>query len=206
MIKFTNLLEKFDYLRKAFKFVIKNNKSNSAPYHNLNHLMTVTLSVYRLMVYEELERDSMMKEMLLAAMFHDFNHSAGKLTDDLNVVESKKAIREFIEQEGLKVDIQFIDSILDATQYPYIVEESELNIYQKIIRDADLMQLFESNWIHQCMYGLAQEMNKDFEEFIQIQKKFLSNSKFNTDMGKQLHSMYWERLVAETELIEKILK
>lgn len=206
MISFTDILKKYDYLQKAFKYVIKNNKSNSAPYHNLNHLMTVTLGVYRLMNYEDLGKDFMIKEMLLAAIFHDFNHSAGKLSDDANILEAKKGIRNFIEQENIKVDILFIDSVLDATQYPYIIDDSELNIYQKIIRDADLMQLLEPNWIHQCVYGLSQEMNVDFEEFLQIQKKFLSGAKFNTDMGKQLQTLNWARLLKETELIEKILK
>jgi hypothetical protein len=206
MVSFTHILAKFDYLQKAFKFVINNNNSNSAPYHNLNHLMTVTLGTYRLMKYEDFKENLKMKDMLLAAMFHDFNHSEGKLSDDKNILEAKKGIRQFIEQEKIEADILFIDSILDATQYPYIIESSELNIYQQIIRDADMMQLFENNWIHQCVYGLSQEMNKDFKEFLQMQKKYLDGAKFNTTMGKQLQAEHWDRLIKETELMEKILK
>jgi len=35
------IIDKYDYLQKAFKYIILNNSSNNSPYHNLNHLLTV---------------------------------------------------------------------------------------------------------------------------------------------------------------------
>ena len=37
----------------------------------------------------------------------------------------------------------------------YVIPEEELTEYQKIMRDADLFQLFQPNWVHQCLLGLS---------------------------------------------------
>ena len=34
----------------------------------------------------------MLKKLLLAALFHDFNHSMGKNTDDMNIIAAKTGI------------------------------------------------------------------------------------------------------------------
>jgi len=200
------IINKFDYLKKAFKFIIKNNKSNSAPYHNLNHLLTVTKAVYDGVSEETTTEDKMMKEMLIAAIFHDFNHSAGKTTDDKNIKEAKKGVETFLKEEKVDADFKFISEILDATQYPYVIDKKDLNIYQEIIRDADIVQVMMYNWIHQSVFGLSQEFGKSFEDFIPAQKKFIEDIEFNTAWGKKLKKVHWDRVVKETEILEKIFK
>lgn len=200
------IINKYDYLRKAFKYIIKNNKSNGAPYHNLNHLLTVTKAVYDGVSEETTADDKMMKEMLITAIFHDFNHSAGKTTDDKNIEEAKKGIKNFLKEEKIDADFKFISEVLDATQYPYIIDKKDLNIYQGIIRDADIVQVMMYNWIHQSAFGLSQEFGKSFEEFIPAQKKFIESVEFNTQWGKNLKEAHWDKVVKETEMLESIFK
>lgn len=200
------IISKYDYLKKAFKYIILNNKSNGAPYHNLNHLLTVTKGVYDGMQFEGLGKDKRIKEMLLTAIFHDFNHSAGKKTDDKNIAEAKKSLRKFLKEEKIEADIVFMEKILDATQYPYVLEVKDLDIYQKIVRDADIIQNFMENWIHQSVFGISQELNLNFISFIQNHKKFFATMKFNTAWGKQLKKDNYKRIVKETELLEDVCK
>lgn len=201
-----DIINKFDYLKSAFRYVVLNNKSNGAPYHNLNHLLTVTKAVYDGMQAEGLGKDDKLKEMLLAGIFHDFNHSAGKKTDDKNITDAKKGLREFLEEEKIEADSDFIDKVLDATQYPYVIDSDKLNEYQKIIRDADIVQVMMYNWIHQSVFGLSQELNMSFVDFIQAQKKFLANTEFNTSWGKKLKEENWKDITRQTEILENIFK
>ncbi len=205
-ISIIEIISKYDYLKSAFKYVILNNKSNAAPYHNLNHLLTVTKGIYDAMQYEGMGKDKKLKEMLILGLFHDFNHSAGKKTDDKNISDAKKALIEFLKEEKIDADIDFMEKVLDATQYPYVIETKDLDIYQKIIRDADIIQVFQYNWIHQSVFGLSQELNMDFIPFIQGQKKFLAAVEFNTSWGKEMKKENYKRIVKETELLEEICK
>jgi hypothetical protein len=186
------IINKYDYLSKAFKYIVENNDSNYAPYHNINHLLTVTK-------YD-------VKNMLIAAIFHDFNHSAGKKKDAANIADAKAGIKEFVEKEDIKVDIDFIDKVLDATEYPYAIESKDLNEFQAIIRDADLTQVFESNWIYQNIFGLSKELNMTPVEFMKGQRKFLESVKFNTAYGEYLAKEKWPQVMKEFEALENIIK
>lgn len=200
------IIDKFDFLKKAFKYIVLNNEANYAPYHNINHLLTVTKHTYYALEFEDLLEQKEAKDLLLAAIFHDFNHSAGKKKDDENIKEAKKEVKKFIEKENIKADLDFINKILDATQYPYVIESDKLDEYQSIIRDADLTQVFESNWIYQNIFGLSKELNMTPMEFMKGQRKFLEAVKFNTAYGNNLMKERWSQVMKEFEILEEILK
>jgi len=200
------IINKFDYLQKAFKYIIINNKANNAPYHNLNHLLTVTKFAYQGMLYENLDDKESLKLMLLTTIFHDVNHSAGKKSDDVNVSNSKKALKAFVESEDIKIDLDEANKLLDATQYPYVIEAKDLTELQKIIRDADLTQVFEYNWIQQNIIGLSTELNIDFFDFLKGQRKFLDNAEFNSKWGKALKKEKWNTTMKQFDMLENIAK
>lgn len=202
-IEAIEIIDKFEYLQKAFKYIILNNKSNDNPYHNLNHLLTVLKYCYIGSKKELITDEKELRELLLAAIFHDVNHSGGKKTDDINVSNSKKAIKEFVESQKIDVSIDAINEILDATQYPYVLDDSKLNKRQSIIRDADLMQVFEYNWIHQNIYGLSSELNMGFLDFVKPQRKFLDSVEFNTKWGKKMKKELWKRAISQYEMFER---
>lgn len=197
------IIDKYEYLQKAFKYIILNNNSNDKPYHNLNHLLTVLKYCYIGAIEESIINEKELRELLLTAIFHDFNHSGGKKTDDVNIKISKKAIKEFVESENIDVDIDSVNEILDATQYPYIIEGSSLNIRQSIIRDADLMQVFEYNWIHQNIAGLSSELKMNFLDFVKPQRKFLDSTEFNTKWGKKMKKERWKDVIRQYEMFQK---
>jgi len=197
------IIDKYDYLKKAFKYIILNNNSNSNPYHNLNHLLTVMKYCYLGAISEKITDEKELSELLIAAIFHDVNHSGGKKTDDINIKNSKKSIKDFIESQDIDVDLEVINEILDATEYPYVIDSSKLNIRQSIIRDADLMQVFEYNWIHQNILGLSTELKMNFLDFVKPQRKFLDSVEFNTKWGKEMKKERWKDVVNQYEMFER---
>jgi len=201
-IEAIEIIDKYDYLQKAFKYILLNNKSNYNPYHDLNHLMTVLKYCHQGAIVEGVENKKEVRELLIAAIFHDANHSGGKKTDDLNIKNSKKIIKEFVESEEIDVNLESVNKIIDATEYPYIIDNKHLNISQKIIRDADLMQIYEYNWIQQIIGGLSKELNMEFIDFIKPQRKFLDGIKFNTDWGKQLKKDKWKDFMKQFKMLE----
>lgn len=201
-----HIIDEYDSLRKGLKFIINNSKSNTAPYHNLNHMLTVTRHVYNALEHMFMLEDPRREELLLAALFHDYNHSMGKENDAYNVEEAKKGLREFLESEKLDMDIDFMEEILDATEYPYKINFRHLNFYQKIIRDCDLCQAYEYNWLQQCVFGLSQEMGLSFKELLAGQKKFLNSITFLTDYGIYMEQLYFKKLMVEITTLEEIME
>jgi hypothetical protein len=195
------VIDKFDYLQKAFKYIVLNSKSNDNPYHDLNHLLTVMKYCYQGAVVENVNGKAL-KELLIAAIFHDANHSGGKKTDEENIEEAKRVMKKFVESENIDVNIESMNEILDATQYPYVIEPEDLNLSQAIIRDADIMQIYQYNWIQQNIYGLAQELNMSFVDFLKSQKKFMDAAEFNTKWGKELKKEKWASVMRQFKMLE----
>ena len=197
------IIDKYDYLQKAFKYIVLNSKSNNGPYHNLNHILTVLKYCYAGAIAEGITDDKELRELLITAIFHDVNHTAGKEKDDVNIKNSKKIIKKFVESEDVDVDIDVMNDILDATQYPYEIEGKDLTLKQGIIRDADLMQVFEYNWIHQNIWGLSQEIGLKFLDFVKPQRKFLDTAEFNTTWGKEMKKKMWGEVIKQYEMFER---
>lgn len=129
-------------------------------------------------------------------------YKSGAITLDAIHHEIKKSFQVIKTELKDKMTKQ----ILDATQYPYVIESDKLDEFQAIIRDADLTQVFESNWIYQNIFGLSKELNVTPMEFMKGQRKFLESVKFNTVYGEQLMKKKWSQVMKEFELLEKILK
>jgi hypothetical protein len=192
------------YLQKAFKYLISNSSSNGLPYHNLNHGMTVLKYVYGGVKYHSITDEDEVKAILIAALCHDADHSGGKLKDNFNVIKAKTYIRMFSEYYQLDVDFDITDEMLDATEYPYKIERKDLSLRQAIIRDADLMQVYEDNWIHQIIYGLSEELNMDFFDLIELQIKFLESSETNTEWGKDMKAERWDKIILNHQFLKNI--
>lgn len=204
-MKFIEIFKKYDFLGKALNYVIKNSDSLYAPYHNLNHNLTITLFCYYIGKSEKMNEKET-KELLLAAIFHDFNHTQGKEKDDTNIKKAKEGVKKFIEENKIDVDLQSINKILDATEFPYKIDDKNLNLQQAIIRDADMAQTFEPIRLQSNILGLAKEMNESYSKHLEGQKKFFENLKLRTKMGNELKKKYKKEIEDELDYLMKIDK
>jgi HD superfamily phosphodiesterase len=184
-MNFTKPFKKYDYLGIALKYIIDNSTSNYGPYHNLNHTVTVTRFAIHIGESEKLNEVEM-KELLIAAIFHDYNHTLGDKKDDVNVRNAQNGVEEFVKTINIDVNIDNVKNIIAATQFPYVIEESELNLQQQIMRDCDMCQLFESNRLQFNYLGLQKEIGIDFKSQLDSQESFYDSVKFRTNEGKRL--------------------
>lgn len=199
-MNFVKIFKKYDFLGQALSFIIKNSNSNYSPYHNLNHNIVVTVFAYHIGKSEGLSEKEM-KELLISAIFHDYNHTAGESKDDVNIKNSKKGVKEFIEKNKINVDANKINDILDATEFPYKINDDNLTIQQKIIRDADLTQLFESSRIQSVYLGLQKELKATYNKQLENQQNFYKILKFRTKLGKELYKKLSSEINDEIEYL-----
>jgi len=156
---------------------LKFNKALSAPYHNFYHQLVVANSCLEAAEYYKLDERPKL-ELIVAALFHDFNHSMGKYKDDINVELATYYFRCWYAEKNLSngdLNQGAVVDIIQATQYPYVIEHDKLTLQQKIIRDADLTQLMQANRIGQVYIGLATEMNLPIEAILEGEKAFLES-------------------------------
>jgi len=166
-------------------YISENNITENA-YHNNKHMIDVFNNSMTLFdeyqeEYELTEDDKL--HLGLAALFHDFNHSGGKLKDIENIELALTALKEYLDLTNKSDLYDDIKHIIIATEFPHL--DIDLDILQKIIRDADTMGGISEDWIS-IVKSLAKEYGKTLQEFIPTQIKFLDTVKFNTDYCNEL--------------------
>jgi len=167
---------------RAYRYVLANNTGESNPYHNNKHLLFVfEQSVF--VLFSKYRKQYNLKstdkiELGLAAIFHDFNHSGGKLKDSENIEIAISGLNNFLDENpDIEVNRENIINIIKATEYPH--KDIELSILQKIIRDADMFGCISDNWFD-IVNRMASEFGKTFIDFIPIQIGFLDTVTYNT--------------------------
>lgn len=202
-----NILKDYPIAQKALKHILLTNTANNAPYHNLNHLLTVTRHAYNALRFNNSFYGGCMEDVLVACLFHDYNHSQGKENDEYNIKVAKQELVKFLNSlDENPLDTDFMLELIDATQYPYVIPAEELSPYQKIIRDADLCQIYEYDWLKQNILGLSIEMSIPIVDLIKGQRKFLLSIEPLTDYGKYMHKTYFNSVLEELETLEKIME
>jgi hypothetical protein len=200
--------EEGDILIRAFRYVVKHNKSNNAPYHHLNHMLRVMGYCEEGCKYHKIEGKPRVN-LLVAALFHDFNHSQGEHDDEWNIKEAKKGVRDWYSNNPLNqtnINLKKVLEIIDATQYPYIIESDDLTLEQSIIRDADLMISQDSDWMGNMIVGLSQEMGvDDFMKMTDGQHRFHKSIKMCSPWGKLVYEKEWSRTFTNLDILRKIL-
>lgn len=204
-----HIIQRNPILQKAFAYIVDNSTSNYLPYHNLTHLLTVLKYVDYFAHGEGVYFDKR-TALHLAALFHDVNHSGGKLSDAENIENAIKAFLDFYEHhvDYFLDDKKLIEDVIDnikATQFPYVQHNSNITLSQKIIRDADMMQQFEYNWINHTTLGLAKESNVDIRKFIHNQRHFLESTIFLTETANEFKKRNWVNMIDEFRILEVCL-
>lgn len=81
-----------------------------------------------------------------------------------------------------------------------------INIYQAIIRDADLMQILETDWITHVILGLCEEMHYPLKELMVGERNFLKNMEFHSPYGEMMQIKFGKKVWNDFKELEKILK
>lgn len=167
-------------LKSALSYVIMNNNGNVNPYHNFEHTTNVFLYCYEGSEYHSVPKKERLN-LLISALFHDFNHSGGKMKDSININNAKLGVESWSkEHSDSNIDLEQIYALIEITEFPYNVSSNSLNLQQQILRDSDMGSIFTDNWFQTIMLGLSSESNTELTDFIDQQLNFMSNMKANT--------------------------
>lgn len=161
------------------------------PYHNFRHMTHVLWLCHKACRYysDRLARREM-RTLLIAALFHDFDHPgrphpAEEDPDGINIAIAISGLRRHIAPEDRAL-LPAIEALVEATHYPYKTGGDKLDLLGQIIRDADLAQALSPVWIQQVVIGLAREWRAKPLEVLRTQKTFLGTLAFNTEWARQL--------------------
>ncbi|MEN9341826.1 MAG: hypothetical protein RIQ54_82 [Candidatus Parcubacteria bacterium] len=175
------------------------------PYHNLRHLLHVAWLCYGACRYycKELSPREC-RNLIIAALFHDFNHSGGTAaTDDENIKMAVEALKRYILEED-RPYIHEIVEIIASTRFPYTVPSRQLPLVCQIVRDADAGQAFSTAWIQETI-GLGKEKGRDVIESLVMQHDFLSKVSFETQWAKELFGENIAKKMDETSFLLTVL-
>ncbi len=199
-----DLIWEYDILKPSFRFIVDNNPANCAPYHNTGHLLKVLTRCHEGAEYHELkgsERD----ELMLAALWHDYGHSQGRLKDYKNVTNSRLAVVSFLKNNPIEgIHPETVSDIIKTTQYPYVVNGADLNLRQAILRDADLMTGLEDDWFQTVILGLLTEFGSNMDDMIIGQSKFIKSVKMNSKWGKEVKRNSWHEATDNLKKLKDI--
>lgn len=173
-------------LSHYFRAVMSHARNLRNPYHNFRHSFHVMWLCHEaLLYYQNVDLRILpgrARALLIAAMFHDFDHTGRTGNDDVNIELALRGIKRHILPEDQNL-LPTIERFIRSTQYPFIFEPDDLCLEEKILRDADASQALSPAWIQQVIFGLASEMNVDVIDVFKMQPAFLSNLKFCTEWG-----------------------
>jgi hypothetical protein len=176
-------------LRPYLQVLFTKAENREAGYHNLRHMLHVTLMCYMALFYYKgsgvpinLRRA---RNLMVAAIFHDFNHAGKRVhSDGINIARAIMAFHEHCTLEDRKAYGEIVE-LIGWTEYPYnSFIEDQVDLLGHILRDADRSQAMSTAWIQQVAIGLARELELTPLEMLKGQVQFLENLKFDSQWGK----------------------
>lgn len=208
-----NYIEKYN-LQKCLKVVLKQSISLESavnPYHNNLHALCVFYNAMKI-IDDINEKQTVIsweqaRVLGIACLFHDCGHDGGKfnLCDEDNVKTAIKKAQEYLNEYDDSKSFDAVKILIEATEFHYKLEP--FNILEEIIRDADLMMIFEPNLIYQMVCGIWKEYIQkgnfcELDEVIEWCIGFYSDVNYYTNYAKRMKET---KLSYSIEKLEKLI-
>lgn len=195
-------------LTKFWLLVQKSNTAAHAPYHNNEHMYHVARVAYELYCLDKVVsgdyRLQDARDLVVAALVHDYGHTMGVSADPVNINIVLYHINIWRKtQFGHLANWEAVSGLVAATEFPYVD-----GVYPKAyqyLRDADLMYGFEPYAMDAVMLGISEEAEHRLGrrmrplEFLEAQRKFLDGVTPTSVTGKKI----WNDAVEEAYTMQK---
>jgi HD superfamily phosphodiesterase len=175
------------------------------PYHNMRHMLHVMWNTYNGAMFYKIGGRTL-RNMLIAALFHDFGHTGNTVDDSINIAIAIAGLEHNLLPEDVPYRSE-ITSYIKATEMPSsTIDNAEENLPKLILRDADLSYTLEDVWIQPVNFGLNFEMGISTEKILKFQETFLTKILvLSTDWAKQKYSQKIKDRVEEANEMIKVL-
>jgi hypothetical protein len=204
MSHYLKKIKRHTLLEKSFNYIIEKNKSTNLPYHNTRHLIKVFNSA--IVIADKMGLNEIqIIELGIACLFHDINHSGGKLTDKENIAIAIDEFNSFrysiIDEFNDLSTINIINMIL-CTEFPKTKEPDTLQ--QRIIMDCDLLQCYDIDWFIYAIKGLSMERGISISKALSDQINFINTVVFYTDYAQKLQKKNNKKYSKKLEYLKTI--
>ena len=209
MVDVEQLADFFDY-RALFDYVKTNNPSANLPYHNNQHQFLVALTTWRLVsvgkwnipMYDIGDLPFYAKDLFVAALFHDYNHTGGREDDSANIMRALDAMWDWSKMYDpgqSYFDPDLVANLIMATQFPWqahTYDEAGFDDMRDILRDADILASAEIAGFSMPITGLPVELEHKLgkvlspTEMVAGQHDFMTKLQLHTEPGKVM----WAKL------------
>jgi hypothetical protein len=193
-------------LLDPYGYVAERNPSNAFPYHNLHHTRCVLLNCADGADQMELPFEER-RTLYLAALFHDFGHSGGRQKDAQNVGVAIDALRAYCTKARFLDDcLDAATRIIESTEFPPLADPVTLS--EKIIRDADMMQIYMPRWREQIFGGLRNELEVatgkeiSHSNMVRLQLRFMEGVKWHTSWATRRAEREWAKRIEEVRSLD----
>ena len=174
-----SLLQHHDIPEQVIMKLTAGNPAASLPYHNNEHNFMLAVNAHSIGEQLGME-DDLLKHLLVAGMFHDYNHTGTTLPDSVNIQKALHFLHQnsqvFIEA-GLSVPL--LQVLIQATENP---PAENYTLPEQVMRDADLLGWCDQD-TEELMQGLAEEFGSPVTE--QSTRDFLQNAHIYTEPARK---------------------
>lgn len=182
-----------DYERLIF--LARSGSHMQNPYHNLHHEFSCVYWAHACaMNSKESGVTTNLNALILAALFHDHNHSGGRTSDLENIRRATSFVGYRLQDLVSNSTLQNASSIIRCTEFTdgKFPHEPATFMHQ-CMRDADLMSIYSAEG-RQLLIGLGLEMGfnfmSDHDKFIEQTSKFLTGACMYTEYGQYMQSTF----------------
>lgn len=189
-------------IENVYAYVRDNNPSNDLPYHNWTHIQHMVESVYEGALYHQLGPQCQI-DLVVAALFHDYGHTGGKESDASNIRIAKMALDSYTATQVGKIEYipDVVRLLISVTQYPFVI--TPIFTQERIIRDADLMEMGRDTWYEMVIEGLRKEMEVSQKKEITVEEMLRGQVEFHEKV--EWYSD-WGRIFREKQVVPNLNK
>lgn len=174
-----SLLQHHDIPEQVIMKLVSENPAASLPYHNNDHNFMLAVNAHD--IGKKLGMDEkLLKHLLVAGIFHDYNHTGTTLPDAVNIKRALHFLHQNVEvftEAGLSVPL--LQILIQATENP---PAAKYTLPEQVMRDADLLGWCDQD-VTELMQGLSQEFGSPVTE--QSTKAFLQNAHIYTKPAQE---------------------
>ena len=202
------IIEKYE-LGDVVRWILENNPSQALPYHNFSHALWTARYVDAIYQMEVGDTKPTPRELVVAALFHDFDHSGGFFTDDSQNIERAIAglnrwFSASVEPTIRSEQLDSIAKLILETRYPFHTKSS--NVESVCLRDADMMQNCNDTLLANFV-GIKQELYKyvSYADCIEKSLVFLRSVKYESKYGKMYGDAGLKKAIYSLEHFQRLV-
>jgi hypothetical protein len=195
-----------------FQILFYKSRNTHNPYHNFRHSLHVLWLCHKACRYYRAQlTPRQMRDLLVAALFHDFDHPGHPHPEEadpdrLNINIAVASLRKYLLAED-RGSLPEIEALVELTHFPYETAGREVGLLGRILRDADRAQALSPVWLQLVVFGLARERGIEPIDVLRGQTAFLGALSFDTRWARQLFPKKLIRAkIAEAEKLVRLLE